>query len=103
MAEADPKFNPTQGTADAEPTVDVDATEESSAGVAHQTKFTLQEAAPEKASAVKDNVFSMFGGGPKKEKKVDQDEQAEELFGGSKPQKKEEEVSTMQRTTFTQG
>lgn len=36
---------------------------------------TTTEKAAETASAVKDNVFSMFGGGAKKEKKEDDDEE----------------------------
>jgi len=86
MAETEPKLNPTEETpANTQQAVDVTATEET-----HHTSAVT--------SAVKDNVFSMFGGGPKKEKKADQDEGGEELFGGSKPQKKEEDVSTIWRT-----
>lgn len=43
------------------------------------------EAATFAAAAVKDNVFSMFGGGPKKEKKEDVDD-ANEPSGSSKAQ-----------------
>jgi Ran-binding protein 1 len=42
------------------------------------------EAATTAASAVKDNVFSMFGGGPKKEKKEEADD-LDEPSGASKP------------------
>lgn len=42
------------------------------------------EAAAATASAVKDNVFSMFGGGPKKEKAEEKDEGADEPSGSSK-------------------
>lgn len=38
------------------------------------------------ASAVKENVFSMFGGGPKKEKKEEQDDGEDEPSGSSKKQ-----------------
>lgn len=41
------------------------------------------EAATSAASAVKDNVFSMFGGGPKKEKKEEVDD-VDEPSGASK-------------------
>lgn len=41
-------------------------------------------AAASTASAVKDNVFSMFGGGPKKEKAEEKDEGADEPSGSSK-------------------
>jgi hypothetical protein len=43
------------------------------------------EAATSAAAAVKDNVFSMFGGGPKKEKKEEADD-ADEPSGSSKAQ-----------------
>ena len=43
------------------------------------------EAATSAAAAVKDNVFSMFGGGPKKEKKEEADD-ANEPSGSSKAQ-----------------
>lgn len=37
-----------------------------------------------------DNVFSMFGGGPKKEKKEEVDEGADEPSGSAKAQKEKE-------------
>lgn len=40
-----------------------------------------------------DSVFSMFGGGPKKEKKEEPEEGKDEPSGSSKAQKKGEEVS----------
>lgn len=42
------------------------------------------EAATSATTAVKDNVFSMFGGGPKKEKKEEVDEGADEPSGATK-------------------
>src|SRR5690349_4976846 len=42
------------------------------------------EAASSTAAAVKDNVFSMFGGGPAKAKKVEEDD-VDEPSGASKP------------------
>ncbi|CAI6332767.1 unnamed protein product [Periconia digitata] len=42
------------------------------------------EAAASATTAVKDNVFSMFGGGPKKEKKEEADEGADEPSGATK-------------------
>jgi len=98
MAETEPQVNPTEETpTNTEQTASGDATEE-----VHNTSVAAEASEKVNAatSAVKDNVFSMFGGGPKKEKKADQDEGAEELFGGSKPQKKEEDVSTTSRTSF---
>ncbi|GAB7347252.1 hypothetical protein MBLNU459_g3347t1 [Dothideomycetes sp. NU459] len=44
------------------------------------------DAASAATSAVKENVFSMFGGGPKKEKKEETDEGADEPSGSSKKQ-----------------
>lgn len=54
---------------------------------AEETKTVTEqatEAATATASAVKDNVFSMFGGGPKKEKAEEKDEGADEPSGSSK-------------------
>lgn len=45
---------------------------------------TVANAASTATTAVKDNVFSMFGGGPKKEKKEEVDD-ADEPSGASKP------------------
>lgn len=52
-----------------------------------ETKTVTEQAtetAAAAASAVKDNVFSMFGGGPKKEKADEKDEGANEPSGSSK-------------------
>ncbi|KAG9878497.1 hypothetical protein KCV05_g21422, partial [Aureobasidium melanogenum] len=52
-----------------------------------ETKTVTEQAtetAAAAASAVKDNVFSMFGGGPKKEKAEEKDEGADEPSGSSK-------------------
>ena len=45
------------------------------------------------ASAVKENVFSMFGGGPKKEKKEEKDEGEDEPSGSSKKKAADDDVS----------
>lgn len=50
---------------------------------------TVAGAASAATSAVKDNVFSMFGGGPKKEKKEEEDD-VNEPSGSSKAVKKDE-------------
>jgi Ran-binding protein 1 len=50
---------------------------------------SITEKAGAATSAVKDNVFSMFGGGPKKEKK-DEDEEVNDRSGSSKAQVKDE-------------
>lgn len=50
------------------------------------------ETAKDTAAKTSDTVFSMFGGGPKKEKKEETDEGADEPSGSSKAQK-EGEVS----------
>lgn len=50
---------------------------------------TVTEKASETASAMKENVFSMFGGGPKKETKQDADED-NDRSGSAKAQKEKE-------------
>ncbi|KAJ4351163.1 Ran GTPase binding protein Sbp1 [Didymosphaeria variabile] len=50
---------------------------------------TVANAASTATTAVKDNVFSMFGGGPKKEKKEEVDD-ADEPSGASKPKGEDE-------------
>lgn len=45
---------------------------------------TVTSAASATATAVKDNVFSMFGGGPKKEKKEDEADDTNEPSGATK-------------------
>lgn len=47
-----------------------------------------------------DSVFSMFGGGPKKEKKEEPEEGKDEPSGSSKAQKEGEEVSIFFFSTF---
>merc|ERR1712230_8616 len=48
-------------------------------------------AATSAASSVKDSVFSMFGGGAKKERKIEEDEGAKDEPSGSSKAKKEDE------------
>ncbi|KAF2126840.1 hypothetical protein P153DRAFT_368877 [Dothidotthia symphoricarpi CBS 119687] len=48
------------------------------------------EAATSAAATVKDNVFALFGGGPKKEKRVEEDD-VNEPSGASKPKTTEDE------------
>jgi Ran-binding protein 1 len=55
---------------------------------------TATDAALAAASKTTDSVFSMFGGGPKKEKKEDAEE-VDEPSGSSKAQKGEEDVSIL--------
>lgn len=55
---------------------------------------TVTNAASTATSAVKDNVFSMFGGGPKKEKKEEGDD-VDEPSGASKPKGEVCVVSTL--------
>lgn len=70
-------------------------TEQSTAREAEGEPQTYTEMATNATTAVKDNVFSMFGGGPKKEKKEETDEGADEPSGSSKKQAVEgEEVRT---------
>ncbi|KAF2709944.1 putative Ran-specific GTPase-activating protein 1 [Pleomassaria siparia CBS 279.74] len=63
--------------------VTTEATQEEPTEKAATTASSVTETASNAASAVKDNVFSMFGGGPKKEKKEEVDD-VDEPSGGSK-------------------
>lgn len=56
---------------------------EAAADTAKQAADTAKDA----AAKTSDSVFSMFGGGPKKEKKEEADEGADEPSGSSKAQK----------------
>ncbi|KXS97454.1 hypothetical protein AC578_7376 [Pseudocercospora eumusae] len=67
---------------------DEDKKVESTTEAKPEDKTTTEKAA-ETASAVKDNVFSMFGGGAKKEKKEEDDEE-NDRSGSSKAQKEKE-------------
>jgi hypothetical protein len=96
---------PTVPKTDAEPSVTKEETAKvatSSSATADDAKATTEskpETITEKAgaatSAMKDNVFSMFGGGPKKEKKEEEDD-TNEPSGSSKAQAKDkDEVRVM--------
>jgi len=92
MAEADTTVNPPEQTeSTAEPKLDKDTTEKPTTDEAEGNKPTT-EAVTDKdnsaASAVKDNVFSMFGGGPKREKREEPDD-VDEPSGSSKAKKEE--------------
>jgi Ran-binding protein 1 len=75
MADTDPT---TQPAADAEPKLEKGETTKPG-----DSTPTVAEKASAATSAVKDNVFSMFGGGPKKEKKKEE-EDVDEPSGSSK-------------------
>jgi len=75
MADTDPT---TQPAADAEPKLEKGETTKPD-----DSTPTVAEKASAATSAVKDNVFSMFGGGPKKEKKKEE-EDVDEPSGSSK-------------------
>jgi Ran-binding protein 1 len=64
-------------------TVTSEATQEKPAASASSVAETVTNAAATATAAVKDNVFSMFGGGPKKEKREEVDD-VDEPSGGSK-------------------
>ncbi|CAK3810160.1 ran-specific GTPase-activating 1 [Lecanosticta acicola] len=64
------------------------ADEDKKVAVGEESK-TAGEKASETASAVKENVFSMFGGGPKKESKQEEDED-NDRSGSAKAQKDKE-------------
>jgi Ran-binding protein 1 len=53
----------------------------------------------ETASTAKDNVFSMFGGGPKKDKKVEEDD-VDEPSGSAKAQLKKEKEAEVRHLEF---
>lgn len=67
------------------------STTEAAADTAKQAADTVKDA----AAKTSDNVFSMFGGGPKKEKKEETEEGADEPSGSSKAQKEGEVSSTL--------
>jgi len=115
MAESGTKLDPTaEKQAATEPTLAKDETEKLTTGVtedkpkAGETASSASESKPKTfadlassaTASAKDNVFGMFGGGPKKEKKEKkEDEDADEPSGSSK--KKAEDVSTyLWRHTF---
>lgn len=82
MADTDTKLNPVEEVkAGTEPQKNEDLTEKVTGG--DSTDKSTTEVVAEKASAVKDNVFSMFGGGPKKEAKKEDDD-VDEPSGSSK-------------------
>lgn len=71
---------------------------DAAADTAKEAADTVKDA----ATKTSDNVFSMFGGGPKKEKKEETDEGADEPSGSSKAQK-EGEVSQFSLTSVWVG
>jgi Ran-binding protein 1 len=73
--------------ADAGPTLNEEATEKLTTGVSDKAEedkpATITEKATAATTAVKDNVFSMFGGGPKKDK-VEEEEGENDRSGSAK-------------------
>lgn len=63
------------------------ATEGSKSPTITEMASTVASTATSAAAGVKDNVFSMFGGGAKKEKKEDPEDDPEEASGSSKAKK----------------
>lgn len=59
--------------------------------VASGAATTAATSATTAAAGVKDSVFSMFGGGAKKETKVEDEDAANDRSGSSKAQKEKEE------------
>ena len=90
MAEADTTVNPPEQTESAtEPKLDKDTTEKATTEEAEGSKPATEAVTgtvDSAASAVKDNVFSMFGGGPKREKREEPDD-VNEPSGSSKAKK----------------
>lgn len=95
MAETDTKVNPPeQAESAAEPKLDKEPTEKATTGEVEGNKSTTEtvtDNASSAPSAVKDKVFSMFGGGPKREKK-EEPEDVDEPSGSSKAKKEEAET-----------
>ncbi|KAF2103479.1 hypothetical protein NA57DRAFT_33643 [Rhizodiscina lignyota] len=77
--------------ASSEPKLAQDETEKVTTGVTGGEGASVASKAAAAGTAVKDNVFSMFGGGPKKEKKADDDEGKDEPSGSSKKKEGGEE------------
>lgn len=69
------------------------STTEAAAETATETAEKVVDTAKDAAVKTSDSVFSMFGGGPKKEKKQETEEPTDEPSGSSKAQKADEEVS----------
>jgi Ran-binding protein 1 len=73
--------------ADAGPSLNEEATEKLTTGVTEKSEeekpATITEKATAATTAVKDNVFSMFGGGPKKDK-VEEEEGENDRSGSAK-------------------
>ena len=92
MAETDTKVNaPEQAESSAEPKLDKETTEKPTTDEAEGDKSTTETKGSSAASAVKDNVFSMFGGGPKREKREEPDD-VDEPSGSSKAEKEKAEA-----------
>ena len=78
------------------------ATEGSMPSTLTEMASTVASTATSAAAGVKDNVFSMFGGGAKKEKKEDPEDDPEQASGSSKAKKDPEaEVSPSHRATLS--
>lgn len=92
---AEPKPGPATGAAEAEkPQETTPATTEAQKPAEEKsTTESAVDAAKEATSKTTDSVFSMFGGGPKKEKKEEPEDAKDEPSGSSKAQKGEDEVS----------
>ena len=101
MAETDTKLDPAaERASDAEPKLAKDETSKLTSGVTDGSSKSAEKsgqsytemasnAATTATSAVKDSVFSMFGGGAKKEKKAEEDD-VDKPSGSSKAKKGED-------------
>lgn len=97
-AETEPKISKTETELVTNPK-DTSKAEEAKSEAPPSYTEAATTAASNAAAGVKDSVFSMFGGGAKKEKKADEgeDDAKDEPSGSAKAQKKEgtEEVSEL--------
>lgn len=82
MADSETKPDPTTSEAKTEETTTT----------SDEKPATMTETAANAASAVKDNVFSMFGGGAKKETKADDPDEENDRSGSSKAKKEAEDA-----------
>lgn len=97
---AEPKPDPATGAPEAEKPqettpANTEATKTEEAEKPAEEKTVTEsavDAAKEATSKTTDSVFSMFGGGPKKEKKEEPEDAKDEPSGSSKAQKGEDEV-----------
>lgn len=94
IASSEPRLAEKETQLATDPVGTEDSTEEKPAtltDVASNAATTAASGATAVAAGVKDSVFSMFGGGAKKETKTEDDDAANDRSGSSKAQKEKED------------